>query len=59
MRIFAKNSVFVGKKAERGGLNPATFCKVIKNLYLTLNSNNDKDLESLVCLLLKHDFLLS
>ena len=31
---------------------------VIKKLYLQLNSNDSKDLGSLVSLLLKHDFIL-
>jgi hypothetical protein len=46
------------KKAERAGFDFPTFCKLIKNLYLQLNVNSDKDLGSLVSLLLKHDFIL-
>ncbi len=36
-----------------------SFCKLVKTLYLTLNSNKHKDLGSLVSLLSSHDFLLS
>jgi len=46
-------------KAERAGFDMPAFCKLIKNLYLTLNSNQNKDLSSLVSLLSSHDFLLS
>jgi len=34
-------------------------CKVLNNLILQLNSNDSKDLNSLVDLLFLHDFLLS
>jgi len=36
----------------------AKACNPMPLLYLTLNSNNDKDLNSLVVLLFKHGFLL-
>jgi len=44
--------------AERGGFDLPCFCKLMKNLYLQLNSKNEKDLPTLVSLLLKHDFIL-
>ena len=44
--------------AERAGFSLPSFCKVIKRLYLQLNTSNSKDLESLVSLLFQHDFLL-
>jgi len=46
-------------KTERAGFDMPSFCKLIKNLYLALNSNKNKDLDSLVSLLSQHDFLLS
>jgi hypothetical protein len=44
---------------ERDGFHLPSFCNLIKNLYLALNSNKNKDLYSLVSLLSSHDFLLS
>lgn len=46
-------------KPERAGFDLGSFCKIVKNLYLTLNSNEENDLGSLVSLLSQHDFLLS
>ena len=45
--------------AERAGFELASFCKVLNELSLQLNSNDSKDLNSLVDLLFLHDFLLS
>ena len=45
--------------AERAGFYLPTLCNVLNNLILQLNSNNSKDLDSLVDLLFLHDFLLS
>ena len=47
------------KITERAGFNLPSFCKLVKNLYLALNTNKNKDLDSLVSLLSQHDFLLS
>ncbi len=47
------------EKTERVGFDLAFFCKLVKNLYLTLNSSKDKDLTVLCSLLFQHDFLLS
>ena len=47
------------EKTEGAGFDLPSFCKLIKNLYLTLNSNKSKNLDSLVSLLSSHDFLLS
>ena len=44
--------------AERAGFDLASICKVLNKLILQLNSNNSKDLKSLVDLLFLHDFLL-
>jgi hypothetical protein len=46
------------EKTERAGFDLPSFCKLVKNLYLALNSNKNKNLDSLVSLLLKNDFLL-
>ena len=45
-------------RSERGGFDFPCFYKLMKNLHLRLNTKNDKDLETLVSLLLKHDFML-
>jgi len=45
--------------AERAGFNLLSFCNIIKNLYLTLNTSKDKDLSTLYSLLYQHGFLLS
>ena len=45
--------------AERAGFDLPSLCKVLNNLVLQLNSNDSKDLDSLVDLLFLHDFLLS
>jgi hypothetical protein len=45
--------------AERAGFDLPSLCKVLNNLILQLNSNDSKDLKSLVDLLFLHDFLLS
>jgi len=47
------------KATERAGFNLSSFCKLIKNLYLALNCDKNKDLDSLVSLRSQHDFLLS
>ena len=44
---------------ERAGFDLPSLCKVLNNLILQLNSNNSKDLKSLVDLLFLYDFLLS
>jgi hypothetical protein len=44
---------------ERAGFDLPSLCKVLNNLILQLNSNDSKDLKSLVDLLFLHDFLLS
>ena len=44
---------------ERAGFDLPSLCKVLNNLILQLNSNDSKDLNSLVDLLFLHDFLLS
>ena len=44
---------------ERPGFDLPSLCKVLNNLILQLNSNDSKDLKSLVDLLFLHDFLLS
>jgi hypothetical protein len=44
---------------ERAGLDLPSFCKILQNLCLQLNSSNGKDLEVLVDLLFSHGFLLS
>ncbi len=44
---------------ERAGFDLPSLCKVLNNLVLQLNSNDSKDLDSLVDLLFLHDFLLS
>jgi hypothetical protein len=44
---------------ERAGFYLPSLCKVLNNLILQLNSNDSKDLNSLVDLLFLHDFLLS
>jgi hypothetical protein len=44
---------------ERPGFDLPSLCKVLNNLMLQLNSNDSKDLKSLVDLLFLHDFLLS
>jgi hypothetical protein len=49
----------LAKMAERAGFNLPSFCKVLNNLILQLNSNDSKDLNSLVDLLFLHGFLLS
>ena len=52
--------ILAGNKiTERGGFNLPSFCNIVKNLYLGLNSDKAKDLSSLVSLLSQHDFLLS
>ena len=63
-RLPKGNSHLTGKPtlwqpiAERAGFSLPSFCKIIKRLYLQLNTSNIKDLESLVSLLFQHDFLL-
>jgi len=52
--ILAENKI-----TERAGFNLPSFCNLVKNLYLALNTNENKDLDSLVSLLSQHDFLLS
>jgi hypothetical protein len=44
---------------ERAGFDMPSLCKVLNNLILQLNSNDSKDLKSLVDLLFLYDFLLS
>ena len=44
---------------ERAGFDLPSLCKVLNNLILQLNSNDSKDLKSLIDLLFSHDFLLS
>ena len=44
--------------SERVGFELGDFCKMVKDIYLQLNSNSNKDLESLVSLLYQHGFLL-
>ena len=44
---------------ERAGFDLPSLCKIFNNLILHLNSNDSKDLNSLVDLLFSHDFLLS
>ena len=44
---------------ERAGFYLPSLCKVLNNLILQLNSNDSKDLNSLVDLLFLHDFILS
>jgi len=44
---------------ERAGFYLPWLCKVLNNLILQLNSNDSKDLNSLIDLLFLHDFLLS
>ena len=44
---------------ERPGFDLPSLCKVLNNLILQLNSNDSKDLKSLVDLLFLYDFLLS
>ena len=52
--------ILTGKeKPERAGFDLPSLCKVLNNLILQLNSNDSKDLKSLVDLLFLHDFLLS
>ena len=46
------------QRTERAGFNLPSFCKLVKNLYLTLNYSKDKDLSSLCFLLYQHGFLL-
>ena len=41
-----------------GGIRTALFCNLIKCLYLTLNSNKNKDLDSLVSLLFARFYCL-
>ncbi len=43
---------------ERAGFDLPSFCKLMKNLYLQLNTKENKDLGTLISLLLKHDFIL-
>jgi hypothetical protein len=50
---------FLIPPTERVGFYLPSLCKVLKNLILQLNSNDSKDLNSLVDLLFLHDFLLS
>jgi hypothetical protein len=47
------------KLTERAGFDLPSLCKVLNNLILQLNSNDSKDLNSLVDLLFLYDFLLS
>jgi hypothetical protein len=47
------------KITERAGFDLPSFCKLVKNPYLAINTNQNKDLDSLVSLLSQHDFLLS
>jgi len=49
----------LSKITERAGFDLPSLCKVLNNLILQLNSNNSKDLNSLVDLLFLYDFLLS
>ena len=44
---------------ERAGFDLPSLCKVLYNLILQLNSNDNKDINCLVDLLFLHDFLLS
>ena len=44
------------KLTERAGFDLPSLCKVLNNLILQLNSNDSKDLNSLVDLLFLHDF---
>ena len=45
--------------AERAGFDLPSLCKILNSLILQLNSNDSKDLNSLVDLLFLYDFLLS
>jgi len=49
----------ITNETERGEFDPPSFRKVIKSLYLPLNSNDGKGLGSLISLLLKHGLILS
>jgi len=44
---------------ERAGFYLPSLCRVLRNLILQLNSNDSKDLNSLIDLLFLHDSLLS
>jgi len=55
MSVILKNK----KRPERAGFYLPSLCNILNNLILQLNSNNSKDLDSLVDLLFSHDFLLS
>ena len=44
--------------AEEAGFDLPTLCNILNNLVLQFNSNDSKDLNSLVDLLFLHDFLL-
>ena len=44
--------------AKRAEFDWAAFCKLMKDIYLGLNSCNGKDLEELHPLLIKNDFIL-
>jgi len=46
-------------KSERAGFDLPPLCKILNKLILQLNSNDSKDLKSLVDLLFLYDFLLS
>jgi len=46
-------------KTERPGFDLPFLCKILNKLILQLNSNDSKDLKSLVDLLFLYDFLLS
>ena len=47
------------QKTERAGFDLPFLCKILNKLILQLNSNDSKDLKSLVDLLFLYDFLLS
>ena len=50
---------FVLNATERAGFDLPSICNIFNRLILQLNSNERKELSSLVDLLFSHDFLLS
>ncbi len=58
--VLCSVSIAICKKStERAGFDLPSLCKILNNLILQLNSNDSKDLKSLVDLLFLYDFLLS
>jgi len=59
VKHFIDGKLTCGEAILMAGLDRAAFCKLCKELLLQIKSSDKHDFQSLVCLLLSHDFLLS